>query len=216
MLNKNLYFLFLLTILLCVSIDISYYNYIALGKEDDSNDVDNVGEKEKEADDNRDNDIREYKEQEKDFEDLSLDELAQSVNLSVWRLAHIFAADVGKSPMQYLRELRLERAKHLLETSFLSIKEITHQVGMKDCSHFVRDFKKAYGAAPTHYRLRAGVTNESDSENAPEPNSPADKADQENMSRRTNNKQLAKTAKRSILLFINVLSYWASTLELAT
>lgn len=80
MLNKNLYFLFLLTILLCVSIDISYYNYIALGKEDDSNDVDNVGEKEKEADDNRDNDIREDKEQEKDFEALSLDELFDDNN----------------------------------------------------------------------------------------------------------------------------------------
>ena len=51
MLNKNLYYLILITILLCISIDISYYNYIALGKEDDSNDVDNVGEKEKEADD---------------------------------------------------------------------------------------------------------------------------------------------------------------------
>ena len=80
LLNKNLYFLFLLTILLGVSIDISYYNYIALGKEDDSNDVDNVGEKEKEADDNRDNDIREDKEQEKDFEDLSLDELFDDNN----------------------------------------------------------------------------------------------------------------------------------------
>jgi hypothetical protein len=75
LLNKNLYYLILITILLCISIDISYYNYIALGKEDDSNDVDNVGEKEKEADDNIDNDVREDKEQEEDFEDLSLDEL---------------------------------------------------------------------------------------------------------------------------------------------
>ena len=80
MLNKNLYYLILITILLCISIDISYYNYIALGKEDDSNDVDNVGEKEKEADDNRDNDVREDKEQEEDFEDVSLDELFDDNN----------------------------------------------------------------------------------------------------------------------------------------
>jgi hypothetical protein len=80
LLNKNLYYLILITILLCISIDISYYNYIALGKEDESNDVDNVGEKEKEADDNRDNDVREDKEQEEDFEDVSLDELFDDNN----------------------------------------------------------------------------------------------------------------------------------------
>ena len=80
MLNKNLYYLIIITILLCISIDISYYNYIALGKEDDSNDADNVEEKEKEADDNRDNDVREDKEQEEDFEDASLDELFDDNN----------------------------------------------------------------------------------------------------------------------------------------
>jgi hypothetical protein len=79
LLNKNLYYLILITIL-CISIDISYYNYIALGKEDDSNDLDNVGEKEQEADDNRDNDVREDKEQEENFEDLSLDELFDDNN----------------------------------------------------------------------------------------------------------------------------------------
>ena len=51
--------------------------------------------------------------------------------------------------------LRLERAKHLLDTSFLSVKEITHSVGLNDESHFVRDFKKAYGASPTLYRMRS-------------------------------------------------------------
>jgi hypothetical protein len=80
LLNKNLYYLILITILLCISIDISYYNYIALGKEDDSNHADNVGEKEKEADDNRDNDAKEDKEQEEDFEDASLDELFDDNN----------------------------------------------------------------------------------------------------------------------------------------
>jgi hypothetical protein len=80
LLNKNLYYLILITILLCISIDISYYNYIALGKEDDSNDADQIGEKEKEADDNRDSDAKEDKEQEEDFEDASLDELFDDNN----------------------------------------------------------------------------------------------------------------------------------------
>jgi AraC-like DNA-binding protein len=84
--------------------------------------------------------------------ELSLAELAQSVNLSVWRLCHIFKSDVGMPPIRYLRVLRMERAKDLLESSFLSVKEIAYQVGLNDESHFVRDFKSAYGFSPAHYR----------------------------------------------------------------
>ena len=84
--------------------------------------------------------------------ELSLAEFAQSVNLSVWRLCHIFKSDVGMPPIRYLRLLRMERAKHLLESSFLSVKEIAFQVGLNDESHFVRDFKSTYGFSPALYR----------------------------------------------------------------
>jgi len=86
--------------------------------------------------------------------ELSLTEFAQSVNLSVWRLCHIFKADVGMPPIRYLRLLRMERAKVLLESSFLSVKEIAFQVGLNDESHFVRDFKSTYGYSPALYRSR--------------------------------------------------------------
>ena len=84
--------------------------------------------------------------------ELCLAEFAQSVNLSVWRLCHIFKSDVGMPPIKYLRLLRMERAKGLLESSFLSVKEIAFQVGLNDESHFVRDFKATYGHSPTLYR----------------------------------------------------------------
>ena len=84
--------------------------------------------------------------------ELSLGEFAQSVNLSVWRLCHIFKSDVGMPPIRYLRLLRMERAKDLLESSFLSVKEIAYQVGLNDESHFVRDFKTTYGFSPALYR----------------------------------------------------------------
>lgn len=84
--------------------------------------------------------------------ELSLSEFAQSVNLSVWRLCHIFKSDVGMPPMRYLRLLRMERAKHLLESSFLSVKEVAYRVGLNDESHFVRDFKSTYGSSPACYR----------------------------------------------------------------
>jgi AraC-like DNA-binding protein len=86
--------------------------------------------------------------------ELCLAEFAQSVNLSVWRLCHIFKSDVGMPPIKYLRLLRMERAKGLLESSFLSVKEIAFQVGLNDESHFVRDFKSTYGHSPAIYRAQ--------------------------------------------------------------
>ena len=98
--------------------------------------------------------------------ELSLAELAQSVNLSVWRLSHIFKTDVGMPPIRYLKLLRMERAKLLLETSYLSVKEIAFRVGLNDESHFVRDFKTTFGSTPTSYRTRvkngSGKKNEKD------------------------------------------------------
>lgn len=86
---------------------------------------------------------------------LSLGEFANAVNLSVRRLSHIFRRETGMSPLQYLRLLRMERARYLIQTSFLSVREITLNVGLPDQSHFTRDFKKTYGATPTLYRRRS-------------------------------------------------------------
>ena len=101
--------------------------------------------------------------------ELSLSEFAQSVNLSVWRLCHVFKTDVGMPPMRYLRLLRMERAKDLLESSFLSVKEIGFRVGLTDESHFVRDFKATYGLSPacyrTQYRNSGGASLNGDSHN---------------------------------------------------
>lgn len=100
--------------------------------------------------------------------ELSLAEFAQSVNLSVWRLCHIFKSDVGMPPIKYLRLLRMERAKGLLESSFLSVKEIAFRVGLSDESHFVRDFKSTYGFSPAIYRSqykRNGNGNQNGSSN---------------------------------------------------
>ena len=146
----------------------------------------------------------------------SLLELSQAVNLSVWRLSHIFASEVGKSPMQYLRQLRMDRAKYLLEASFLSVKEIAHQVGLNDESHFVRDFKKVYGDAPTRYRLRSH-TELLNSGNAKKPDDKKGihEADNGNEAPRSTNKGLAKAVRRSILLFLSFLLDWASTFDIA-
>lgn len=82
----------------------------------------------------------------------SLGELAQAINLSPSRMSHVFKTELGISPKQYLKLVRIQRAKELLLNSFLSVKEIARRVGARDESHFVRDFKKECGLTPTQYR----------------------------------------------------------------
>lgn len=80
--------------------------------------------------------------------------LAASVNLSYSRLEHLFKAETGMTPGGYLKKLRIEKARELLETTFLTNQQIIVRVGLCDESHFVRDFKKAYGLRPSQYRKR--------------------------------------------------------------
>ncbi len=93
--------------------------------------------------------------EEKFGEQLSEGDLAKAVNLSTWRLGHLFKSNTGMSPMQYLQAFRMEKAKQLLETTFLNVKQIMNHVGFNDASGFNKKFKKRYGLSPTAYRKMA-------------------------------------------------------------
>lgn len=140
--------------------------------------------------------------------ELSLSEFAQSVNLSVWRLCHIFKSDVGMPPIRFLRLLRMERAKDLLESSFLSVKEIAYQVGLNDESHFVRDFKSTYGFSPAHYR-----SNFKNKTAVEQPHESSDNGNSHGPTKAGNapsprvREQLVQIAKHSILPSLHVLVY---------
>lgn len=89
---------------------------------------------------------------------LPLRDLAAAVNLSPWRLAHLFKAEVGLSPQRYLTLVRLQNARHQLETGFLTVRQIATSVGIPNPSHFTRSFKAVYGLSPvqhrsTHFRI---------------------------------------------------------------
>jgi transcriptional regulator GlxA family with amidase domain len=137
--------------------------------------------------------------------ELSLAEFAQSVNLSVWRLCHIFKSDVGMPPIRYLRQLRMERAKQLLESSFLSVKEIGFQVGLSDESHFVRDFKSIYGFSPALYRSQFRNNGSDNGHNG----NNGSNGNQSNTIRQ----QLIQAAKQSVLPSLHLVVYMFSYLN---
>jgi transcriptional regulator GlxA family with amidase domain len=83
---------------------------------------------------------------------ITVADIAQSVELSSSRLFDLFKTQVGMSPFRYLKNARLERARRLLETTLLNIKVVAAEVGYSDCTHFMRDFKKAYESTPSEYR----------------------------------------------------------------
>ncbi|MFN0141371.1 MAG: helix-turn-helix domain-containing protein [Pyrinomonadaceae bacterium] len=80
------------------------------------------------------------------------DKMAESVGLSVPHFIRLFKEEIKNPPVAYLCEQRLERAKDLLETTFIQIQQICAQVGIPNESHFTRNFKKKYGTTPTEYR----------------------------------------------------------------
>jgi AraC-like DNA-binding protein len=83
---------------------------------------------------------------------LDLSEMARTVNLSSWRLAHLFKDEVGISPLRYLTLVRLQKARQYLETGFLTVRQIASSVGIPNPSHFTRSFKAAYGSSPLQHR----------------------------------------------------------------
>ena len=82
----------------------------------------------------------------------TLNEMADYLELSAPHFQKLFKTEIGISPAAYVRELRLEKARELLETTVSAVKQIRYEVGINDDSHFTRNFKKRYGATPTEYR----------------------------------------------------------------
>lgn len=81
-----------------------------------------------------------------------LEELARLSSTSPGNLNRIFQQATGMSPINYLLQVRLQKAMALLTDSSLSIVEIAFQVGFNDSNYFARLFKKTIGLSPSQYR----------------------------------------------------------------
>lgn len=83
---------------------------------------------------------------------ITLDDLASVANLSPYYFSHIFKRQTGFSPVEYVINTRIERAKTLLLTTNNSISEIAYAVGYASSGSLINLFVKRVGESPKQYR----------------------------------------------------------------
>ena len=90
-------------------------------------------------------------------EDISLKDLSPLVYLSESQIIRIFKQDLGKTPYEYILELKIGQAKMLLRSTRLMIKEIAFRLGFCDEHYFSYLFKQKTGQTPSAYRKNSSV-----------------------------------------------------------
>jgi AraC family transcriptional regulator len=85
-------------------------------------------------------------------DDLSLDEMAQSVGLSTAHFARMFRKSTGQTPHQFVLRQRLERAKAMLRAPDVRVLDVAVACGFKTQQHFAQVFRDVWGVSPTEYR----------------------------------------------------------------
>ncbi len=83
---------------------------------------------------------------------ITLDDLANASQMSISRFSFIFKEQLGASPMEYLNDLRLERARRMLLLGDKNILEISQECGFGSTSYFTTRFNKKFSCTPSSYR----------------------------------------------------------------
>ena len=83
---------------------------------------------------------------------LNIEELAKKANYSYAHINRLFKKETGTTISKYYLQIKLEYAKRLIETTSMSILEISSSVGFSSLSHFTKLFDKYYGNTPAKHR----------------------------------------------------------------
>ncbi len=89
-------------------------------------------------------------------EKISLDDVAEELNVSKHYLSSIFKKETGENMSFFINKLRIEKAKQLLLESDIKIKEVFEQVGYSDQQYFSKVFKKITGKTVAEYKEGSG------------------------------------------------------------
>ena len=83
---------------------------------------------------------------------LTLGDLAEILHLSSDRFYHVFKEQTGITPTEYRTEVKLKRAAYLLESTELSVNEISERLNFFDAAYFCKVFRRRIGITPREYR----------------------------------------------------------------
>lgn len=89
--------------------------------------------------------------------DLSVEELSRALGMSRVHLYKKILKLTGKTPIEFIRILRLKRAAQYLRESQLNISEIAYKLGFNNPKYFSRYFQEEYGMLPSEYQKREGI-----------------------------------------------------------
>lgn len=95
-----------------------------------------------------------YVEENLNRSDLSVEELSSELGMSRVHLYKKMLSITGKTPIEFIRILRLKRAAQLLRESQLSIAEVTYQTGFNNLNLFRKYFKAEFGMLPSEYQAK--------------------------------------------------------------
>lgn len=94
-------------------------------------------------------------------ENFGTEDLCNAMFLSRTQLFRKMKSLIGQAPANYIRSVRLKKAKEILETSDLTITEVAYKTGFQSINHFTKIFKDEYGIPPSVYRNKNNdATNE--------------------------------------------------------
>jgi len=86
-----------------------------------------------------------------DNSNYSIDAMATTIGVSNTLFLQKVKGLTGFTPVEFVRDIKLQRAAQLLSTRQLSVKEVTYMVGMTDAKYFRDCFRKKYGKTPSEY-----------------------------------------------------------------
>lgn len=83
---------------------------------------------------------------------LTIREIARSIHMSESHFSFVFRRQMGMTPMEYMEDMRLRRAKEMLRLHGMSINQIATALGYRNAAYFTRRFRLHTGQTPSAYR----------------------------------------------------------------
>lgn len=101
--------------------------------------------------------VMQVMEKQMDNSDLTIDEFARELNMGRTVFYQKLKAIIGLSPVDFIRDMRVKRAKQLIDSGEYNVSTVAYMTGFNDPKYFSKCFKKQYGMSPSEYYKNPSV-----------------------------------------------------------